>query len=212
MDNVFAHRLSTLRKECGLNQRSAAMEMKISQALLSHYENGIREPGLEFVTRACDYYGVSADYLLGRTAVRDGSVMAKSRATKARASSADALVHKRRLMSSIGLIFDCFGSILNPAALQALANCMYCRLCEILTYLPVELPQATQFGQKRMQAAVNVLQQESVLQLLSAQTGKTVELKTLEKQYPERFRDLSETIEAVGQSALSRAAAMGGKT
>jgi transcriptional regulator with XRE-family HTH domain len=42
--------------------------------LLSHYENGIREPRLEFVLKACDYYGVSADYILGRTAekTRDG--------------------------------------------------------------------------------------------------------------------------------------------
>ena len=29
--------------------------------------DGAREPGLGFVCRACDYYGVSADYLLCRT-------------------------------------------------------------------------------------------------------------------------------------------------
>ena len=28
--------------------------------------DGAREPGLAFVCRACDYYGVSADFLLGR--------------------------------------------------------------------------------------------------------------------------------------------------
>ena len=39
----------------------------VSQALLSHYENGTREPGLPFVCRVCDYFGVSADYILGRT-------------------------------------------------------------------------------------------------------------------------------------------------
>ena len=48
-----------------------ASDLQISQALLSHYENGAREPGLEFVCRACDYYGVSADYLLGRTGARN---------------------------------------------------------------------------------------------------------------------------------------------
>ena len=36
-------------------------------ALLSHYENGTREPGLAFVCRVCDYYGVTADYLLCRS-------------------------------------------------------------------------------------------------------------------------------------------------
>ena len=41
------------------------------QALLSHYENAVREPGLAFLAAACDYYGVSADYILGRSAYRD---------------------------------------------------------------------------------------------------------------------------------------------
>ena len=67
MDRSFPEILSALRRERGLSQRSAAADLGISQALLSHYENGAREPGLGFVRRACDYYGVSADYLLGRT-------------------------------------------------------------------------------------------------------------------------------------------------
>ena len=71
MDTAFSENLSKLRKERGLNQRKAAAELKISQALLSHYENGIREPGLDFVVRVCEYYSVSADYMLGRTNVRE---------------------------------------------------------------------------------------------------------------------------------------------
>ena len=56
------------RRPCkGVSQRKAASDLHISQALLSHYENGAREPGLAFVCRACDYYGVTADFLLGRT-------------------------------------------------------------------------------------------------------------------------------------------------
>lgn len=65
MERDFAHTMSELRKARGLSQRHAAADLKISQALLSHYENGAREPGLDFVCRACRYYGVSADYLLG---------------------------------------------------------------------------------------------------------------------------------------------------
>ena len=63
----FSRTLSLLRQERGVSQRTAAGDLGISQALLSHYENGAREPGLDFVCRACEYYGVSADYLLGRT-------------------------------------------------------------------------------------------------------------------------------------------------
>ena len=66
MNRTFSTTMSTLRKKRGLSQRKVASDLQISQALLSHYENGAREPGLEFVCRACEYYGVSADYLLGR--------------------------------------------------------------------------------------------------------------------------------------------------
>ncbi len=72
MHTTFSHALSRLRREKGVSQRQAAQELEVSQALLSHYENGIREPGLAFVARACDYYQVSADYLLGRTGERSG--------------------------------------------------------------------------------------------------------------------------------------------
>ena len=67
MDRSFPETLSALRRERSINQRTAAADLGISQALLSHYENGAREPGLGFVCRACDYYGVTADYLLGRS-------------------------------------------------------------------------------------------------------------------------------------------------
>jgi transcriptional regulator with XRE-family HTH domain len=65
-EHRFCDILAALRKNKGVSQRKAAAELHISQALLSHYENGAREPGLPFLCRACDYYGVTADYLLGR--------------------------------------------------------------------------------------------------------------------------------------------------
>ena len=65
MPRDFPETMCALRRARGLSQRQAAAELKISQALLSHYENGAREPGLGFVCRACRYYGVTADYLLG---------------------------------------------------------------------------------------------------------------------------------------------------
>ncbi len=66
MSSGFSSRISQLRKSKKISQRRAAAELGISQALLSHYENGLREPKLDFVVKLCDYYGVSADYLLGR--------------------------------------------------------------------------------------------------------------------------------------------------
>ena len=68
MERNFPETLSALRKARGVSQRQAASELGISQALLSHYENGAREPGLSFICKVCDYYSVTADYLLGRSA------------------------------------------------------------------------------------------------------------------------------------------------
>ena len=67
MERNFAQTLSDLRKIRGYSQRKVARDLGISQALLSHYENGFREPGIEFICRVCDYYNISADYLLCRT-------------------------------------------------------------------------------------------------------------------------------------------------
>ena len=72
-EHRFCDILAELRRRKGVSQRRAAADLMISQALLSHYENGAREPGLPFVCRACDYYGVTADYLLGRTADQAGA-------------------------------------------------------------------------------------------------------------------------------------------
>lgn len=65
---TFSDRLTAQRKLKGVSQKQAAADLGISQALLSHYENGIREPGLQFLVKAADYYNVSCDYLLGHAA------------------------------------------------------------------------------------------------------------------------------------------------
>ena len=75
MNTPFAEIFSRLRREKNISQRKAAEDMKISQALLSHYENGIREPRLEFIVHASEYYNVSVDYLLGRTSVKENPML-----------------------------------------------------------------------------------------------------------------------------------------
>ena len=71
----FNRIIKLLRKERGITQKQAAEDLGVSQALLSHYEKGIRECGLDFVVRVADYYNVSCDYLLGRSAERNGMML-----------------------------------------------------------------------------------------------------------------------------------------
>lgn len=66
MATAFSNRITALRKERGLSQKEVAMSLGVSQALLSHYEKGVRECGLEFVVRCAEYFGVTTDYLLGK--------------------------------------------------------------------------------------------------------------------------------------------------
>ena len=70
--NMIGRNIERLRKERGISQKKAASDLGISQALLSHYEKGIRECGLDFVIRCSEYYGVTADYLLGISENRTG--------------------------------------------------------------------------------------------------------------------------------------------
>ena len=67
MNDDFPRIITLQRKERKISQKKAATDLGISQALLSHYEKGIRECGLDFLVRIADYYNVSCDYLLGRT-------------------------------------------------------------------------------------------------------------------------------------------------
>lgn len=75
MNSHFPRIITLLRKERGLSQKKAAETLGVSQALLSHYEKGIRECGLDFVVKAADFYQVSCDYLLGRTPDRHGATL-----------------------------------------------------------------------------------------------------------------------------------------
>lgn len=67
----FAQTLSQLRHEKGVSQRQACPGAGGLQALRPTMKTA---PGARpaFVVRACDYYQVSADYLLGRRVEREG--------------------------------------------------------------------------------------------------------------------------------------------
>lgn len=72
MNDSFQSAITQLRREKGLSQKAVAAQLNTSQALLSHYENGVRECGLDFVVRIARFYGVTCDYLLGNSSSRDG--------------------------------------------------------------------------------------------------------------------------------------------
>ena len=116
MNTNFPRTLSLLRKERGLSQRSVATSLGVSQAVLSHYENGLREPGLEFVAAVADFYKVSTDFLLGRTMSReDYTITAEDLPDSSEdkdnvlRGSMLATLSKKLIINSLGIIFDIVG-------------------------------------------------------------------------------------------------------
>lgn len=125
MNTSFPRTLSLLRKEKKMSQKSVAAKLNISQALLSHYENGVREPGLGFIVSAADFYGVSLDFLLGRTMSRDGTAInldelhdTTEDKDNVLRGSAMSLFSKKILVNSIGVLFDLLGRLENRALVQ----------------------------------------------------------------------------------------------
>ena len=61
------NRISELRQEKMLSQHQLAKELKTSQANISRWEQNIIAPSIIECWRIADYFGVSIDYLCGRT-------------------------------------------------------------------------------------------------------------------------------------------------
>ena len=127
MNSDFPRIVTLLRKERGLSQKQAAMELGVSQALLSHYEKGIRECGLDFVVRVANYYNVSCDYLLGRSADRQGATLhideistedSRQKTGKEQKSGAIVTLNKRLVINSLNIIFE----LLEQAECKALTR------------------------------------------------------------------------------------------
>lgn len=114
MASEFPRVLTLLRKEKGVSQKTAAANLGVSQALLSHYEKGIRECGLDFLVRAADYYNVSCDYLLGRTPDRSGATLSVDSIPEPDAAGKEnrfngnvlTVLNKRLISNSLNILYD----------------------------------------------------------------------------------------------------------
>lgn len=113
----FSRILTLLRKEKGVSQKTAAANLEVSQALLSHYEKGIRECGLDFLVRAANYYGVSCDYILGRSPDRTGATLSIDQIPEADSAGKEntfqggilTVLNKKLIANSLNILFDKMG-------------------------------------------------------------------------------------------------------
>lgn len=59
------HRIKELRESRHLSQQRLAIDMNVSQAMISKYELGQSEPDIQMIMKLAKYFQVSSDYLLG---------------------------------------------------------------------------------------------------------------------------------------------------
>ena len=64
---MYYRRLKDLREDKDLVQKEVASLLGIDQTVYSNYETGKREIPIRFIVKLADFYGVSTDYILGRT-------------------------------------------------------------------------------------------------------------------------------------------------
>lgn len=62
-----AERIRSLREDRDLTQTEIAEYLNTSQTVYSRYERNERNLPIEMLYELCDFYNVSADYILGRT-------------------------------------------------------------------------------------------------------------------------------------------------
>ena len=66
----FGEILTSLREERGIYQKELAAILKVSVGTVSNYENNLHFPDQDALLQLADYFGVTVDYLLGRTSYR----------------------------------------------------------------------------------------------------------------------------------------------
>ena len=60
-------RIMILMEERGVNGKQLTTELELAQSTLSEWKKGKAKPSHDAIIKLADYFGVSTDYLLGRT-------------------------------------------------------------------------------------------------------------------------------------------------
>ena len=69
MEMNYVKRIRDLREDRNKTQQEIANVLGTSQTMYARYERGANELPIRHLITLCDYYNVSADYVLGRTNV-----------------------------------------------------------------------------------------------------------------------------------------------
>ena len=70
-NNIFAERIKYERLKKGVKQEELAAQLEISKSRICMWETQGTVPRNDMLLKLCDYFGVTADYLLGNDVIRE---------------------------------------------------------------------------------------------------------------------------------------------
>lgn len=79
---MIGETLKKLRDEKGLTLKQMGEILGVSHMTYQRYEKNDTDVSTEMLSKLADFYGVSADYLLGRTEVREMNTLPKDEPTE----------------------------------------------------------------------------------------------------------------------------------
>jgi len=68
---IFGQRLTQLREEYNMNRSDVAKILNKTRSMVSYYETGGRLPSFDVLVAIADHFGVSLDWLMGKSDIRD---------------------------------------------------------------------------------------------------------------------------------------------
>ncbi len=64
---MYYPRIRDLREDADLTQDQLVQRLQMHKTTYTNYEQGKREPPFSFIIQLAEFYGVSIDYIAGRT-------------------------------------------------------------------------------------------------------------------------------------------------
>ena len=217
--SILSERILSLRKERGLKQEEVADQTGIGYRSYRRYEAGEREPNASTIVILADYFNVSADYLLGRTLTRDGTTIGteelydiSDEKDNSMRGSVLALLSKKLLVNSVGMLFDLLGKTGSREAIRAASNYLSTALYKVYRYLyhanPENNPDFFSVSQRHFMAGLadadmhlSEVELSDALAAHAKAKGKMPEMDhaALARDYPVLYQSLYQLIHSAGE-------------
>lgn len=123
---TFAERFKELRMEKHLTQQELANMFFLNKSSISRYEQGKQMPEIDLLQKFADFFGVSIDYLMGKTDIRNpyDKTNERPKLTRRDQREIEKILEETRkqLENAEGLMFD--GKPATPEAIQSIIDSM----------------------------------------------------------------------------------------